>query len=96
MDMKLIFCVGIWPLPILAVLACSSLALHCLAFRCIICINIKGQKWLTSWGYTTKPAVDHDKLIDLGMRATKAIEAVHGRTYQVESAGALYPAGIAA
>ena len=54
---------------------------------------IAGQKWLTSWGYTTQPAEDNDKLIDLGERAAKAMKAVHGRVYEVEPAAGFYPAG---
>ena len=52
-----------------------------------------GQKWLTSWGYTTQRALDNDKLIDFGLRVTKDIAAVHGRQYDVETAAGLYPAG---
>ena len=52
-----------------------------------------GQKWLTSWGYTTQQALDNDKLIDFGLRVTKDTAAVHGRKYDVETAAGLYPAG---
>ena len=54
---------------------------------------IIGQKWLTSWGFTTQPALDNDKLMDLGRRATAAMKAVNSRHYEVEAAGAMYPAG---
>lgn len=56
-------------------------------------IENSGQKWLTSWGYTSKHAPDHDKLIHLGLKAAKAMEAVNGREYEVETAAGLYPAG---
>jgi len=58
-----------------------------------ISLHSYGQKWLTSWGYTTRPATDNDKLIDLGKRAAKAMKAVHGREYDVETAAGFYPAG---
>merc|ERR1712210_344699 len=57
-----------------------------------ISLHSYGQKWLTSWGYTTRPATDNDKLIDLGKRAAKAMKAVHGRKYDVETAAGFYPA----
>ena len=56
-------------------------------------VIFSGQKWLTSWGFTTQPALDNDKLIYLGRRAAEAMKRVNGREYEVEPAGAMYPAG---
>ena len=54
---------------------------------------LAGQKWLTSWGYTNTPALDNDKLMDFGLRVTKAIIGVHGRHYGVEAAGKSFAGG---
>lgn len=77
-----------------------SLSLHSygncvwgVSFHLSYLIEFSGQKWLTSWGYTTKHAADHEKLIHLGRQAAKAIQAVNGREYEVETAAGLYPAG---
>jgi len=61
--------------------------------RVSLSLHSYGQKWLTSWGFTTQPAMDNDKLIDLGRRASEAMKSVNGREYEVEAAGAMYPAG---
>jgi len=37
--------------------------------------------------------MDNDKLIDLGRWASEAMKSVNGREYEVEAAGAMYPAG---
>jgi len=76
------------------VIAASDVVMqHSNHIRVSLSLHSYGQKWLTSWGYTTQRALDNDKLIDFGLRVTKDIAAVHGRKYDVETAAGLYPAG---
>ena len=56
---------------------------------------LKGESWLTSFGYRNKPPVDNEKLLKWGNDAKDAIKSLYGTEYEVGSAGAtLYLAGI--
>mmetsp|Transcript_87188 Transcript_87188/g.244660 ORF Transcript_87188/g.244660 Transcript_87188/m.244660 type:complete len:366 (-) Transcript_87188:26-1123(-) len=81
----------IGPAP-LSELCCSAVADELRTLRGVklfVDLHSHGQKWMIPRGYSREPCPDHEELWEAANAAAFAVEAVHGRRYEVLQAGNL-------